>query len=233
MTDAAEDGFFPHHAFVTPDDSALDHRRRATFRIASAGRVVIDRLVATDAPLEDLEQIAEGVEALAARLDSYQHGRRYDGAGEASTTGGGPPQGHTDYSPVIGRANPIAPPLLLRAHPDRVEGTAVFGSAFEGPPGHVHGGVVAAAFDELLGAAQALSGTPGMTGTLNVVYRRPTPLDTEIRFVGELDRVEGRKIFTVGRSYAGDELLGESTGLFIAVDFSRLAEMRRDQQADR
>ncbi len=226
------DDFFPHHAFVTPDDADLDDRRRATFRIAAAGRTVIDRLVATDAPIEDLLAIAEGVESVAERLEAYEHGRRYDGAGEASTTGGGPPVGHTDYSPVIGRANPLSPPLELAAEPDRVLGRAVFGSAYEGPPGHVHGGIVSAAFDELLGATQALSGTPGMTGTLTVVYRRPTPLHTEITFVGELEKVEGRKIFTVGRSYAGDVLLGEATGLFIAVDFSKLAAMEAQRQAD-
>ena len=61
-----------------------------------------------------------------------------------------------------------------------IKGTVTFGSAYEGPPGHVHGGYVAAAFDELLGMTQSLGGMPGMTGTLTVRYRRPTPLRTEL-----------------------------------------------------
>ena len=52
-------------------------------------------------------------------------------------------------------------------------GTATFGAAYEGPPGCVHGGFVAAAFDEVLGSTQSLSGEPGMTGRLTVNYRSP------------------------------------------------------------
>ena len=37
-----------------------------------------------------------------------------------------------------------------------------FGSAYEGPPGCVHGGFVAAAFDEVLGFVQSLGGQPGL-----------------------------------------------------------------------
>ena len=45
---------------------------------------------------------------------------------------------------------------------------------------------VAAAFDEVLGFVQSLSGRPGMTGTLTVRYRKPTPLHTELRFDAQL-----------------------------------------------
>ena len=52
---------------------------------------------------------------------------------------------------------------------------------YEGPPGCVHGGVIALVFDELLGAANIAAGSPGMTGTLTIRYREPTPIRTEIR----------------------------------------------------
>jgi acyl-coenzyme A thioesterase PaaI-like protein len=118
-----------------------------------------------------------------------------------------------------------------------VHGRAVFGSAYEGPPGCVHGGYVAAAFDELLGFANSLSGTPGMTGTLTVRYRRPTPLHTELRFEGRFEKAEGRKIYTTGQLYAGEMLCAESDGLFIAVPterFRALFEARkvRDEERD-
>ena len=45
------------------------------------------------------------------------------------------------------------------------------GPAYEGPPGCVHGGFIAAAFDEVLGSTQSLSGSPGMTGPTD----RPLP----------------------------------------------------------
>ncbi len=64
-----------------------------------------------------------------------------------------------------------------------VIGHANFGVAYEGPPGYVHGGIIAAAFDEVLGMAQSLTGNPGMTGTLSIRYRRPDPcLLTELVF---------------------------------------------------
>ena len=87
--------------------------------------------------------------------------------------------------------------------------------------------------DELLGMAQSLGGKPGMTGTLTIRYRRPHPLHAEITFEAELVRVEGRKIFTVGRSFADGELRAEAEGLFISVDFSKIAElMARRREAE-
>ena len=76
----------------------------------------------------------------------------------------------------------------------------------------MHGGYVAAAFDEVLGFANSLSGTPGMTGTLTVRYRRPTPLHTELRFEGRYERSEGRKIFTDGQLFAGGRALRRGRG---------------------
>ncbi|HET9443107.1 MAG TPA: PaaI family thioesterase, partial [Acidimicrobiales bacterium] len=135
-----------------------------------------------------------------------------------------------DSSPLIGRTNPLAPPMELQVVEGRVVGQARFGSAYEGPPGAVHGGFVAAAFDEVLGMAQSMSGKPGMTGTLTVRYRRPTPLHTDLRFEAELVRTEGRKIFTTGRVHAGDEMTAEAEAVFISVDFAKMVEslLRRE-----
>ena len=66
-----------------------------------------------------------------------------------------------EHSPFIGRANPLAPPIRLQEVDGHLEGQVRFGSAYEGPPGCVHGGYIAGAFDELLGATQSLSGSPG------------------------------------------------------------------------
>ena len=51
-------------------------------------------------------------------------------------------------------------------------------SRYEGPPGYVHGGCVALAFDELLGMVNVLNGLGGLTGKLTVRYRRPDPART-------------------------------------------------------
>jgi acyl-coenzyme A thioesterase PaaI-like protein len=128
---------------------------------------------------------------------------------------------------MFGRANPLAPPIDLALGDGVMYGSATFGAAYEGPPGCVHGGYVAAAFDEVLGAAQSLGGRPGMTGRLTVHYRSPTPLKTALHFEGRVDRVEGRKTFTVGTVHAGDRLCAEAEGLFIAIDFAKMVELRQ------
>ncbi|MGI8794461.1 MAG: PaaI family thioesterase [Acidimicrobiales bacterium] len=203
-------------------------QRTQARRLAEAMRVVIERLVATRAPADVLEEAAVALETIAASLEEHPRGHSYEGFAESANSGD--PHAFFDHSPIIGRANPLAPPLSLVVVDGRVEGTARYGSAYEGPPGAVHGGHVAAAFDELLGMTQSLSGKPGMTGTLTVRYRRPTPLQAELRFEGELDRVEGRKIFTVGRCYAGGELTAEAEAIFISVDFAKIAKMMAARQ---
>jgi acyl-coenzyme A thioesterase PaaI-like protein len=132
-----------------------------------------------------------------------------------------------DQSPLIGLANPLAPPIEVRpARPDEGGGVvarARFGSAYEGPPGCVHGGWVAAAFDEVLGFANSLSGSPGMTARLTVNYRKPTPLHADLVFRARLDRIEGRKIFTSGEVYSGELETAEAEGLFVSVGAEKFA----------
>jgi acyl-CoA thioesterase FadM len=82
---------------------------------------------------------------------------------------------------------------------------------------------VAALFDETLGFAQSMLATPGMTGTLTVRYRKPTPLLTELRIEATVQRVDGRKIFTEARLYAGDTLTAEAEAVFISLSASTLA----------
>ena len=120
------------------------------------------------------------------------------------------------YSPVVGRLNPISPPVTLRrADGGEVHGDAVFRAPFNGPPGSVHGGVLAAVFDELLGCVCVTNGLGGFTGTLTVVYRSTTPLDSPITLRGWHDRSEGRKVFAKGTMYHGDTLCAEAEGIFI------------------
>ncbi len=199
-------------------------RRQALFRVADAIRGVLHRTVQTSAPVEEIEAAADALEVVAGRFAQHTHQSMYEGFAEAANAG--EPFAFFDHSPVLGRANPLAPPIELWLEGDHIVGRVTFGAAYEGPPGCVHGGFVAAAFDEVLGSTQSLSGSPGMTGRLTVHYRKPTPLQTELRFEGRLDRVEGRKIFTTGSLWAGDVLCAEAEGLFISIDFGLFAEMK-------
>jgi acyl-coenzyme A thioesterase PaaI-like protein len=199
-------------------------------RLASAMRNVIDRLVQIDAPEPELAAAADALERYAERLAQHPRSHRYESWGETSPAGD--TGGFFDQSPLIGLANPLAPPIVLEADADgvHVHGHVTFGAAYEGPPGCVHGGIVAAAFDEVLGFANSLSGTPGMTGTLTVRYRLPTPLHTPLRFEARYDKSEGRKIFTSGEVYAGEQRTAEAQGLFIAVDREKFRALYEERQ---
>ena len=216
-----ERSVFPSHWI--PDDAPPAAERAALHRLAAALRGMTEAIMDTAASETQLVAAAVGIEAILATLEDAPRHRALWGFAESSNSGDS--RAMFDSSPLIGLGNPVAPPMRLTVVGDQVEGTAVFGTAYEGPPGHVHGGFVAAAFDELLGMAQSLTGNPGMTGSLTVRYRKPTPLHREIRFAGRVDRVEGRKIFTSGTLFDGETLCAEAEGLFISVDFERMREL--------
>lgn len=207
----------------TPGDVPPESKRAALHALASAMRDTIEALMETDASQEELAQAAALGQQLAKMITDAPQRQVSWGFGESSNSGDA--TASFDNSPLLGPANPIAPPLRLHVEGDSVVGSAVFTRQYEGPPGHVHGGIVAAAFDEVLGMVQSMTGNPGMTGRLIVNYRSPTPLYREVVFHGKVDRIEGRKIFTSGTLYAGDVLCAESEGLFISVDFSRLRDI--------
>jgi acyl-coenzyme A thioesterase PaaI-like protein len=121
-----------------------------------------------------------------------------------------------ERSGISGRAKPLAPPVQWRRDGDRFVGSATYSPAYEGPIGFVHGGFVAAAFDDVLGAAQTLSGSAGYTGTLTVRMLRPTPLRKPIDYEAGIDRVDGRKIYVWGTASCDGERLAEAEIVFIA-----------------
>jgi acyl-coenzyme A thioesterase PaaI-like protein len=206
-----------------------DGRRRQARRLADSMRHVMGRLTATSVPAEVLAQVADRMADIAASLDGPHPARGYQDLGDASGVVPGP--GFFDWSPQCGLANPLSPPLHVEVEGDRVVGWASFGPAYEGPPGCVHGGSIAAAFDEVLGLAQSLSGRAGLTGTLTVRYRRPTPLNTEVRFEAWVDQVRGRKVLTKARLCAGEKVTAESDGLFVVIPPEHLRTMwlKRDR----
>lgn len=201
-------------------------RQAAARRVGESVRDAIDQLMATAAPPEVLEEAAAKMADVVALLHGYGAGRSYEGFAEAS--GLGHDHGFFDWSPVLGRSNPLAPPIDVDVDADgggAVIGRVRFGAAYEGPPGCVHGGFIAASFDDILGLAQSFSGQTGMTGTLTVRYRQPTPLHTDLRIEARLDSVSGRKVTASASMFAGEVLTAEATGLFITVSPERFGAL--------
>ncbi len=191
-------------------------------RLADELRRIINRLVLVRPPAADSARAADAAADFANLLESLPARTTTWEVSEAGLE----PRDFLEHSPLSGRCNPLAPPLFtqLVEEPNGgwyVGGAVTFGAAYEGPPGHVHGGFLAAMFDELLGFAQ-MGG--GFTGRLTVHYRKPTPLHQPLRLKAWQERVEGRKRIIKGTCHDGDRLLTEAEGLFLAPrdgDFRR------------
>ena len=197
-------------------------------RLAQATRQVLQH-AATSMADDALVAEAAALVAQAARLlEGGPHGRTYHGTAEGAV--GGTPHGFISYSPVTGPLNALASIVELESSENQITAMVTYGDAYEGPPGCLHGGLIAAIFDEVLGFAQALSGAPGMTGRLEVTYRSPTPLHQPLRVTGRVDGVNGRKIMTSGTIHAGDRLCAEAVGTFISVRAERFAELNQERQ---
>jgi acyl-coenzyme A thioesterase PaaI-like protein len=122
---------------------------------------------------------------------------------------------------MIGLRNPVAPPLAIHHGGDGlVWAEFTLGAAYEGPPGHVHGGVCAMVLDHVLGATAHQPGRPAYTGTLCVRYLRGTPLG-RLRVEARVERVEGAKTFAVGHIADAEGVTVEAEGVFIHPRESR------------
>jgi hypothetical protein len=128
---------------------------------------------------------------------------------------------YLDHSRDIGAYNPCFPEYEIAVHGDRANGTVTFPLAFEGPPGVVHGGVLATFFDCVIQHHNCDVGVAGKTTSLLVEYRRPTPIDVPLAFA--IDRVaDDRRITSTAWLLAEEDTICTATMQAVAGDRSRL-----------
>jgi hypothetical protein len=209
MSDSSIDPFASEE--ITPAISAEWQAKR---RVASALRVLTDILVSSSPTVDALECLAIRLENVTHDLDALPRLAGRTAFVEAGGHGNFRQLAH-ELNPLSGMSNPLAPPLNVWLEDGCAHGRATLGWAYEGPPGSVHGGVVAALFDQFMGIAQALGGQPGMTGTLSVRYHRRTPLHVDLHFSGTLQRTEGRKTVVHAQLHADGALTAECEALFV------------------
>lgn len=125
-------------------------------------------------------------------------------------------------NPVTGFRNAVAPPLVMHEEPDGLWWSEFeLGEAYQGPPGWVHGGVLALVLDQLLGEAASDGLTkPLFTGTITLRYLRGTPLG-KLRAEAAIERTDGYKTFVSGHMCDAEGKTVEAEGIFIKPAWAR------------
>ena len=197
--------------FTLENISADDvERLRALYEpLAQSVRELIDATVRTQADAATVAAAKSEIDSATARLRQKQldgsFGVRYLASGERMAWG----------NAVIGIRNPIAPPLEIH-HDATGKSFCDFhlGAAYEGPPGHVHGGVAALILDHLLGEAASDGINPRLTGTISFRYVRANRLG-HLHAEAITTRIDGVKTFAAGHLADEEGVTVEAEGVFI------------------
>lgn len=103
----------------------------------------------------------------------------------------------------------------------------------QGYPGRLHGGLAATILDETIGRAMNINNAEiwGVTVDFRVRYKKPVPLDTELRVVGRITH-ENRRLF----EGTGEILLPDGTvaveghGKYIKLPLDEIADFDYEEQ---
>jgi uncharacterized protein (TIGR00369 family) len=118
-----------------------------------------------------------------------------------------------------GEANPVGLHLeFFLAEDGSVVCLGEIADTYEGPPGYLHGGIIATLLDETMSKAVRARGITAMTRHMEVDYLRPVPSGKPLRMEGRVTLNEGRKHWVEAKILdAEGTTLAAGKGLFIEV----------------
>lgn len=119
---------------------------------------------------------------------------------------------------VAGSANPTSVEIQVHFEGDEVVAEVVLRRAFEGAPGRAHGGMVAAAFDDVTGFVIGRLGEPAFTGELTVRFVAPVPVDETLVMRARLESRERRKLFITAEATVAGTVVATCKAIYITVD---------------
>ena len=132
-----------------------------------------------------------------------------------------------NYCFACGKDNPQGMRLrfTLDEERGRAQGRFRIAKKYQGPPGHLHGGIIATILDEAMGKVNKLRSVVALTRNMEIDYLKPVPLQQPLIVEGWEMSVEGRRHTNVAeiRNEAG-EVLARGKGLFIAIDIAKMFE---------
>ncbi len=103
----------------------------------------------------------------------------------------------------------------------------------QGYPGRLHGGMAAAILDETIGRAMNIESDEiwGVTVDLQVRYKQPVPLDTELRVVGRIIGQNRRLFEGTGEILLPDgQVAVEGRGKYIKLPLDEIADFNFEEQ---
>ncbi len=104
----------------------------------------------------------------------------------------------------------------------------------EGPPGHIHGGIIATLMDEAMSKLNRPLNLLAMTRHMEVDYLRPAPLEAVLRLESHHVRRDGRKLFHAAELISTDgTVLAKAKGFFLVIDSSRFPGIEQEAQVER
>jgi acyl-coenzyme A thioesterase PaaI-like protein len=176
--------------------------------LGEALRRLLDVVVQTGAPPEDLRAAAATIDEMTAKLaTSTVRADRSVAAGSY----------RAHMSLVGGLSHPAAPQLRMEVNGDAGRGEVVIGPVFQGGPGLVHGGVLALLIDHAMACVAAGPEGSVMTVSLTMKYRKPTPLGVPLTVSVRLDRIEGRKLHLSAEIVADGQVTVAAEGVFVTL----------------
>jgi acyl-coenzyme A thioesterase PaaI-like protein len=106
---------------------------------------------------------------------------------------------------------------FVRESDKRLFAKVWFGPQAEGPPGHAHGGSMAAVLDHTMGISAWVAGYPVLAATITINFHAKLRLGTVAISECWVERVDGRKVYTSGRLYTDnpEKSVATGQGLFI------------------
>ncbi len=134
--------------------------------------------------------------------------------------------------------DPEGPRLRVRYFRRQADGALLakvwFGPEAQGPPGHAHGGSMAAVLDEAMGFAAWLAGHAVLAARLVIDFRNKLPLGQVVIAETAIEKVQGRKVFTRGLLRSADGLVfTEGEGVFVKVSPERFGGLRPPALAEK
>ncbi len=209
----------PKEMWQIPDD--VPEAWQARRDLADALRMLTERCVRTEADTDAIGQAQALVEQATALLpegktaaEAFKDMSYFESPGK-----------WIDRGALMGHCNPVAPPMTIHTEDGHSECTVVLGERHVGAPGMVHGGILAACFDQLCGHCAVISGHPGLTVDLDVRFRKPAHVHIPLHFEANITAVRGRLVTVEATCERQGEQIARCKAVFMVLDRSQGDEL--------